>query len=63
MGLTVIGGRESSVGVGGLTLGGKSRIPASTASGVDSRGFAGGMSFYSGMYGFACDNVAMYEVR
>ncbi|KAI9761159.1 MAG: hypothetical protein M4579_001206 [Chaenotheca gracillima] len=42
-GLTVIGGRESSVGVGGLTLG-------------------GGMSYFSGRYGFACDNVANYQV-
>ncbi|KAI9699452.1 MAG: hypothetical protein M1836_003063 [Candelina mexicana] len=41
--LTVIGGRESGVGVGGLTLG-------------------GGMSFFSGQHGFACDNVQNYQV-
>lgn len=41
--LTVIGGRASDVGVGGLTLG-------------------GGISFFSSLYGWACDNVASYEV-
>ncbi|KAF2157100.1 FAD binding domain-containing protein [Myriangium duriaei CBS 260.36] len=41
--LTVIGGRASDVGVGGLTLG-------------------GGISFFSSMYGWACDNVASFEV-
>ncbi|KAJ5655255.1 hypothetical protein N7507_007205 [Penicillium longicatenatum] len=43
MGLTVIGGRVSAIGVGGLTLG-------------------GGISFFSGRYGWACDNVNNYEV-
>lgn len=42
-GLTVIGGRVSAIGVGGLTLG-------------------GGISFFSGRYGWACDNVNTYEV-
>ncbi|KAF7559912.1 hypothetical protein G7046_g4250 [Stylonectria norvegica] len=42
-GLTVIGGRVSAIGVGGLTLG-------------------GGMSFFSGRYGWACDNVNTYQV-
>ena len=41
--LTVIGGREKSVGVAGLTLG-------------------GGVSYFSGLYGLACDNVVNYEV-
>ncbi|KAI9690793.1 MAG: hypothetical protein M1822_008412 [Bathelium mastoideum] len=41
--LTVIGGREKSVGVAGLTLG-------------------GGISYFSGLYGLACDNVINYEV-
>ncbi|KAH9906745.1 FAD-binding domain-containing protein [Xylariomycetidae sp. FL2044] len=41
--LTVVGGRDADVGVGGLTLG-------------------GGMSFFSNMHGWACDNVAAYEV-
>ena len=43
MGLSVIGGRVSGIGVGGLTLG-------------------GGISFFSGRYGWACDNVNTYEV-
>ena len=42
-GLSVIGGRVSGIGVGGLTLG-------------------GGISFFSGRYGWACDNVNTYEV-
>ncbi|KAH9209051.1 FAD binding domain-containing protein [Leptodontidium sp. 2 PMI_412] len=42
-GLTVIGGRVSAIGVGGLTTG-------------------GGMSFFSGRYGWACDNVNKYQV-
>ncbi len=41
--LSVIGGRNSDIGVGGLTLG-------------------GGISFFSGIYGWACDNVNNYEV-
>lgn len=42
-GISVIGGRVSAIGVGGLTLG-------------------GGISFFSGRYGWACDNVNNYEV-
>lgn len=42
-GFMVAGGREGSVGVGGLLLG-------------------GGISFLSGSRGFACDNVAAFEV-
>lgn len=42
--LTVVGGRLTSVGVAGLTLG-------------------GGISHFSGLYGFACDNVRNFEVR
>lgn len=44
LGLSVIGGRVSAIGVGGLTLG-------------------GGISFFSGRYGWACDNVNNYEVN
>ncbi|TVY62856.1 Bifunctional solanapyrone synthase [Lachnellula suecica] len=43
LGLAVIGGRGSTIGVGGLTTG-------------------GGISFFSPRKGFACDNVANYEV-
>jgi len=41
--LTVVGGRVSTIGVGGLTTG-------------------GGISFFSNEYGWACDNVASFEV-
>lgn len=40
---TVVGGRLTSVGVGGLLLG-------------------GGLSHFSGLHGWACDNVRSYEV-
>ncbi|KAE9373188.1 FAD-binding domain-containing protein [Stipitochalara longipes BDJ] len=43
LGVSVVGGREAGVGVGGLTLG-------------------GGISYFSGRYGWACDNVVNYEV-
>lgn len=42
-GVMVVGGRLSSIGVGGLTLG-------------------GGISFFSGRRGWACDNVRNYEL-
>ena len=41
--VSVIGGRVSPIGIGGLTTG-------------------GGISFFSNIYGWACDNVASYEV-
>ncbi|KAF2734794.1 FAD-binding domain-containing protein [Polyplosphaeria fusca] len=43
MDLTMVGGRLSPVGVGGLLTG-------------------GGISFFSGRYGFACDNIQQYEL-
>ncbi|KAH8747253.1 hypothetical protein BGZ57DRAFT_1011047 [Hyaloscypha finlandica] len=43
LGVSVVGGREAGVGVGGLTLG-------------------GGISYFSGRYGWACDNVVNYEI-
>jgi FAD/FMN-containing dehydrogenase len=43
VGLAVIGGRNSDIGAGGLTLG-------------------GGISYFSGRYGWACDNVNNYQV-
>ncbi|SCV44633.1 related to 6-hydroxy-d-nicotine oxidase [Fusarium fujikuroi] len=42
-GVTVIGGRFASIGVGGLVVG-------------------GGISYFTGLYGMACDNVLNYEV-
>lgn len=41
--VSVVGGRVSDIGVGGLTLG-------------------GGISFFSGRYGWACDGVRNYEL-
>ncbi|KAI8288351.1 hypothetical protein K4K60_011143 [Colletotrichum sp. SAR11_57] len=41
--VTVIGGRFSAIGVGGLLVG-------------------GGLSYFSGLHGLACDNVLNYEV-
>jgi FAD/FMN-containing dehydrogenase len=41
--LAAVGGRSSTVGVAGLTLG-------------------GGISYFSGTHGWACDNVRAYEV-
>jgi FAD/FMN-containing dehydrogenase len=41
--VSVVGGREAGVGVGGFTLG-------------------GGISYFSGRYGWGCDNVRSYEV-
>lgn len=41
--LSVIGGRVTPIGIGGLTTG-------------------GGLSFFSNIYGWACDNVASYKV-
>ena len=43
LGLAAVGGRTSTVGVSGLTLG-------------------GGISYFSGTYGWACDNVRNFEV-
>ncbi|KAK1992696.1 FAD binding domain-containing protein [Colletotrichum falcatum] len=43
LGLAVVGGRVSDVGVSGLILG-------------------GGISYFSGRYGWACDNVRSFEV-
>ncbi|GKT60592.1 FAD binding domain-containing protein [Colletotrichum tofieldiae] len=42
-GVTVIGGRFASIGVGGLLVG-------------------GGLSYFGGLHGMACDNVLNYEV-
>ncbi|MCJ1285530.1 hypothetical protein MMC26_004870 [Xylographa opegraphella] len=48
LGLAVSGGRDSNVGVAGLTLGGAMR--------------AGGLSYFAPRFGFVCDNVLNYEV-
>jgi len=41
--LSVVGGRVSAIGIGGLTTG-------------------GGISYFANQYGWACDNVASFEV-
>ncbi|KAL8723689.1 MAG: hypothetical protein Q9181_007230, partial [Wetmoreana brouardii] len=51
-GLAVPGGRQSQVGVGGLTLGAKASILT----------MPGGLSHFSGHAGLVCDAVTEYEV-
>jgi hypothetical protein len=66
MGLIVLGGRDGGVGVGGLTLGGKpsGEIHKHMSGRGELRdGDTGGISYFSGSKGFACDNVANYQVR
>lgn len=65
--LGCVGGRVSSVGVGGLVLGGMMYYPKpstyfSMPTLIDSRTL-GGISFFSSERGLACDNVISYEVR
>lgn len=57
-GLVVVGGRVSDVGIGGLTLGGKLNIHIGNLK----ANFAGGISFLSNRYGWACDSVTAFEV-
>lgn len=64
-GLVTVGGRVESIGVGGLTLGGMYKL--ATWNGNMQKTLTwifllGGISFYTGRYGFACDNVHNYEV-
>ena len=56
MNLTVSGGRVSSIGVGGLTGGGKRPFTNHLASMI------GGISFFSPRKGFVCDNIENFEV-
>lgn len=61
LGLATSGGRVSSVGVGGLTLGGT----LWTRTGLSSCNLLtppGGKSFFAGQRGFVCDNVVSFEV-
>ena len=62
-GLISIGGRGTSLGVGGLTTGGW-LIPLACSSCrlFRLRHQTGGISFYLGQRGFACDNVVNMEV-
>jgi hypothetical protein len=58
--VSVVGGREAGVGVGGLTLGGESDILLVPRFITNIN--VGGISYFSGRYGWACDNVRNYEV-
>ena len=61
--LAVIGGRVAGIGVGGLTLGGT--LPVNQQSQRQNTYIyccTGGISFFSGRHGWACDNVRSYEV-
>jgi len=62
LGLAVIGGRNGDIGVGGLTLGGAVPLSHQLVFFMLTDG-SGGISFFSGFHGWACDNVANYEVR
>lgn len=60
VGLTLIGGRASSVGVGGFTLGGKRNSHVLHDCVLT---FEGGISFLSRRHGWALDNVHSFQVR
>ena len=70
LGLAVVGGRGSSIGVGGLLTGGEGRagfflfsFTPFDRSNVLSLFFPqGGISYFSARKGFACDNVLNYEI-
>lgn len=59
LGLTVIGGRDANVGVGGFLLGGMSHWTTQSNLLLT---IAGGISFFSNIYGWACDNILAYDV-
>ena len=58
-GVNVVGGRVSSIGVAGLTLGGGECLPSTENS--TSYAFLG-YSYLSSQYGLTIDNVAGYEL-
>ena len=60
LGLAVVGGRGSSIGVGGLLTGGN-QGPAFVSIRMLIL-VEGGISYFSARKGFACDNVLNYEV-
>lgn len=62
MNLTVVGGRDTQLGVGGFILGGKHDREHEIGSSVLTR-CIGGISFTSRQYGWGCDNVRSYEVK
>lgn len=73
-GLAAVGGRNSAVGVGGLTLGGElllfklvsttccvSQMPPATLR-ADTNPSIGGLSFFSPRFGLVCSNILSYEI-
>lgn len=63
-GLTVIGGRASTVGVGGFVISGKLPCPPDVARDrlLTDLLYVGGISFFSNRHGWALDNVLGFEV-
>lgn len=63
-GLSVIGGRVPDVGVAGLILGGMSKAQSSVrvCSFQPALTTIGGLSYFTGKYGTAADNVQNFEV-
>ena len=77
-GLAIVGGRNSAVGVGGLTLGGKLLLltsilapsplnlppaaPPFLSTRADTKAQPGGLSFFSPRFGLVCSNILSYEV-
>jgi FAD/FMN-containing dehydrogenase len=59
-GISVVGGRVAAIGTGGLPLGGMNFRDHSFSQMTNDS--IGGISFFSGRYGWACDNVVNYEV-
>ena len=60
MGLIVVGGRDTNVGVGGFILGGKLRRDLWMR--ISANLVIGGISFISRRYGWALDNVRNFAV-
>ena len=63
--LTVVGGRGSSIGIGGLLTGGTSQDAIPLMLALAPRSLTrceGGISYFSSRYRFACDNVVNYQV-
>ena len=59
--LAVIGGRVANIGVGGLTLGGQYFYLFMFFWKAKPQHLIGGISFFPGRHGFACDGVKNYE--
>lgn len=60
LGLTVVGGRAAGVGVGGFLLGGE--LAHEMFKMKYHLTCPGGISWFSNLYGWGCDNITAYEV-